>query len=704
MNARCTPAPSIVRFLRPRSIAIVGASPTPGALGAAVLQNLENAGYDGDIHLINPKRSEINGRPCLPSIDALPRDVDCAVLAIPHAAVLDAVRACAAQGVGGAIIFSAGFAEGGDDGRAEQAEIARIAHEHGMVIEGPNCLGFVNYLDGVPATFVLTKVERTGGKPGVAVVSQSGAMAAVLGVSLASHALTVSFSVSTGNEAVCGVEDYLDYVLEEPSVKVVTMIVEQFRQPARFLALARRARALRKPIVLLHPGRSSAARDSAATHTGAMVGDYAAMRALVSRAGVILVDSLEELLDVTDIASRCGADFAPGCGVLTESGAFKALTLDLCEQVGLELSPINEAVNAGMRAVLPDFIPVSNPMDLTAQALVDPDLYKRTLAVLLGDASFGCVVLGLIMTDVATSTLKLPSVIAAIKELKPTKPVIFAALDEGAEVPQAFIDELRAHGVPCFETAERAFRAVAHLSAPRPTDSAAAPRAAVPAVLAGLNGVVAEYRAKEALGALGIPLPKGRFARNVDEALAAAEAIGYPVVLKAQAADLPHKSDAGGVILNLADVQALKQGWQKLYDNIARARPGLVLDGVLVEAMGKRGLELIVGARQDKDWGPILLVGLGGVMAELLHDVRLLPAHASAQEIADEMLKLKCAPLLTGFRGEPAVDIEAAAQIVAKIGALMQAEPRITEIDVNPVVVYPQGQGAVALDALIYLD
>lgn len=704
MNARCLPTPSIARLLRPRSIAIVGASPTPGALGAAVLQNLENAGYDGDIHLINPKRAEINGRPCLPSIEALPRNVDCAVLAIPHAAVLDAVRACAAQGVGGAIIFSAGFAEGGDDGRAEQVEIARIAREHGMVIEGPNCLGFVNYLDGVPATFVLTKVERTGGVPGVAVVSQSGAMAAVLGVSLAAHELTLSFSVSTGNEAACGVEDYLEYVLEEPSVKVVSMIVEQFRQPTRFLALARRARALGKPIVLLHPGRSSAARDSAATHTGAMVGDYAAMRALVSRAGVILVDSLEELTDVTDIASRCGATFAAGCGVLTESGAFKAITLDLCEQVGLELTPINAAVNAGMRAVLPDFIPVSNPMDLTAQALVDPDLYKRTLAVLLGDASFGCVVLGLIMTDVATSTLKLPSVIAAIKELKPTKPVIFAALDEGAEVPPAFIDELRALGVPCFATAERAFRAVAHLSAPRPADDAPAASVGVPAVLNGLSGVVPEYRAKEALGALGIALPKGRFARNVDEALAAAEAIGYPVVLKAQAGELPHKSDAGGVILNLVDAQALQQGWQKLYDNIARTRPGLVLDGVLVEAMGKRGLELIVGARRDKDWGPILLVGLGGVMAELLHDVRLLPAHASAAEIAHEMLQLKCAPLLTGFRGDPAVDLEAAAQIVAKIGSLMQSEPRINEIDVNPVVVYPQGQGAVALDALIYLD
>jgi acetate---CoA ligase (ADP-forming) len=703
-HAPSSPATAIARLLRPRSVAIVGASPTPGALGASVLENLERANYAGEIHLINPKRAEINGRPCRPSIDDLPMGVDCAVLAIPHAAVLESVRACARRGIGGVIIFSAGFAEGGEEGRAEQAEIADIAFDHGIIVEGPNCLGLVNYVDGIPLTFVQTQVRRTGGKPGVAVVSQSGAMAAVLGVSLASHQLTISFSVSTGNEAVSGVEDYLEYVLADPAVRVVTMIVEQFRQPARFLDLARRARQLGKEIVLLHPGRSSAARASAATHTGAMSGDYQVMRSLVARAGVVVVDSLEELLDVTDITVNCRARPQGGCGVLTESGAFKALTLDLCEQVGLELSPLSDRVHAGLRSALPDFIPVSNPLDLTAQALVDPELYRRTLAVLLADDSFGSIVLGLILTDKATCDLKLPSVIGAIKDLKPTKPVVFAALDEGAEVPPAYLDELRSLGIPCFPSAERAFRAVAHLSAAVPCDPGAPTRGQTPAVLAQAFGVVPEYRAKEVLSAFGIALPKGRFARDIDEAVAAAAAIGYPVVLKAQSPELSHKSDAGGVVLNLADARALREGWERLYANIARARPGMVLDGVLVEAMGKRGIELIVGARNDRDWGPVLLIGMGGVMAELLHDARLIPANLPADEIAAELLKLKCAPLLRGFRGDPAVDVAAAAQIVARIGALVQSDPRIREIDVNPVVVYPVGEGAVALDALIYIS
>lgn len=704
MSQSTTSIPAIERLLRPNSVAIVGASPTPGALGAAVLENLERAGYAGDIHLINPKRAEIGGRACKASVDDLPMGVDCAVLAIPNAAVLESVRACARRGVGGVIIFSAGFAEGGEEGRAAQAEIARIARENNMVVEGPNCLGLVNYVDGTPLTFVQTQVKRTGGVPGVAVVSQSGAMAAVLGISLASHGMTISFSVSTGNEAQSGVEDYLEYVLEDPAVRVVTMIVEQFRQPKRFLELARRARAIGKPIVLLHPGRSSAARESAATHTGAMAGDYQVMRSLVSRAGVVIVDALEELLDVTSIAVSYPLRPKRGCGVLTESGAFKALTLDLCEQVGLELSPVNDAVHAGLRAVLPDFIPVSNPMDLTAQALVDPELYRRTMAVLLGDDSFGSIVLGLILTDKATSDLKLPSVIGAIKDLKPNKPVLFAGLDEGADVPQAYIDELRALGIPCFPSAERAFRALAHLAAAAPHDPGAPAQGGAPTALAQATGVIPEYRAKVALATLGVAMPKGRFVRTLDEACAAAEAVGYPVVLKAQAAELSHKSDAGGVVLNLADAEALRAGWARLYDNVGRARPGLALDGVLIEGMGARGVELIVGARNDRDWGPVLLVGMGGVMAELLHDARLLPANLPAAEIAKEIMQLKCAPLLAGFRGAAPADVAAAAAIVAKIGQLVQAEPRIKEIDVNPVVVYPVGQGAVALDALIYME
>jgi acyl-CoA synthetase (NDP forming) len=695
---------SIQRLLRPRSVAIVGASANPGALGASVLANLERAEYGGDIHLINPKRDEINGRPCLKSVDDLPEGVDCAVLAIPRVAVLDSVRACARRGVGGVVIFSAGFAEGGEEGRAEQQEIARIAQEHGMVVEGPNCLGLVNYVDSIALTFVQTPPRPLEGRAGIAVVSQSGAMAAVLATSLTARDLNISFTVSTGNEAASGVEDYVEYMLEDPNSKAITMIVEQFRKPARFLALARRARELGKRIVLLHPGRSSAARESAATHTGAMAGDYQVMRSLVERAGVIIVDTLEELLDVSEIVGRCNVLPTAGCAVLTESGAFKALTLDLCEDVGLALSPLNESAHAGLVQALPEFIPPSNPLDLTAQALVDPDLYRRTMNVLLKEEDFGSIVLGIILTDNATADLKLPHIINAIKDLAPEKPVIFAGLDEGAEIPEKYVEELRKLGVPFFASAERVFRALALLSAPLPMDPGPSAQGEIPQVLAEANGVVPEYLSKEILAAFGVSLPKGAFARSIDEAVAAAEEIGYPVVIKAQSAELSHKSDAGGVVLGLDTPEALRAGWARLYENVAKARPGLELDGVLIEGMGSKGVELIVGARNDRDWGPVLLVGFGGVMAELFHDARLIPANLPPEEVALELGKLKSSALLRGFRGAPAADVAAAAKIVAQVGQLIQADPRIREIDVNPVVVYPDGEGAVALDGLIYID
>jgi acetate---CoA ligase (ADP-forming) len=266
---------SLDHLLRPRSVAILGASPSPNSLGASVLRNLERAGYAGDLYLVNPKRTEILGRACLASVDALPDGVDCAVFAIPRAGVMEALGSCARRKVGSVIVFSAGFAESGNAGRAEQGEIARIAGEAGMVLLGPNCLGMVNYVENIALTFVATPAAKLeGGQQGIAIISQSGAMAAVLIVSLSARKLGISFSVSTGNEAASGVEDYVEYMIDDPNTKVVTMIVEQFRSPARFLALVKRADKLGKRIVLLHPGRSSAARASAATHTGAMAGDY----------------------------------------------------------------------------------------------------------------------------------------------------------------------------------------------------------------------------------------------------------------------------------------------------------------------------------------------------------------------------------------------------------------------------------------------
>ena len=691
------------RLLRPRSVAIVGASPTPGALGASVLANLLRGGFAGDIHLVNPRRAEIGGRPCVASAAALPPGVDVAVLAIPGAAVLDAVRDCAQAGVGAAVVFSAGFAEEGEGGLARQAELARIVREAGMLIEGPNCLGLVNGVDGIALTFVDTEPRVfPPGARGVAMVSQSGAMAAVVGVTFAARDMPLAVSVSTGNEAVMGVEDVLEHILPDPNVAVVAMVVEKFRQPGRFLALARDARARGKHIVLLHPGRSAAARVSAQTHTGALAGDDASMRLLVRAAGVALVDRLELFTDLTELLLRCSAPVRRDVAVLTESGAFKALTLDLCEDLGLPLPPPGADTASALRAAMPPFIPPSNPMDLTAQALVDAELYRKAMAPLLADDAYGSLVLAIILAGEATSRHKLPAIIAALGTLRPAKPVLFATMDEGAIVPPELVSELRSLGVPVFPSPERAFAALAARVAlaepgPEPADVPRATPALPP-------GVLPEHRSKALAAAAGIVVPEGALAGTAAEAAGIAAGIGFPVVLKAQSAELSHKSDAGGVVLGLEDVDAVRAGWERMHADLARHAPGLRLDGVLVERMAPPGgTELIVGARRDPDWGAVVLVGLGGIWAEALGDTRLLPPGLDAAGVAEELMRLKGAALLRGLRGSPALDVAAAAEIVCRVARLMAERPEIDEMDLNPVLVYPAhtGLGATALDAVI---
>ncbi|MBC2651183.1 acetate--CoA ligase family protein [Novosphingobium flavum] len=692
----------IARLLRPRSVAVVGASDKPGALGATLMSNLDRAGFAGAIYPINPNRTAIGARPCLPSIDNLPEGVDAAVLAIPRAGVLDALRALAARKVGSAIVFAAGFAEGGPEGAAEQVEIARIAADAGMVIEGPNCLGLINHVDGVPLTFVETECRAPAGRRAVCVVSQSGAMAAVLCSTLLSRDVAASFSVSTGNEAASGVEDYLDWLIDEPNTHVIAMIVEQFRAPARFLAAAARARAAGKPIVLLHPGKSSAARESAATHTGALAGDYQLMRAKVERAGVVFAESLEELGDIAEILVRCPPLAPAGIAVLGESGAFKALTLDLAEELGLPLAVLGDDNAPALRAALPPFVPVSNPLDITAQGLSQPVIYTQTLTALFDDVRVGGVVAGIIQGDPVTAQIKVPAILAALQGRTLTKPLVFAGLDEGADIPAHHVAALREAGVPWFPSTERVFRAFSRLMrlARRDLVDAAPAPTPVPG-LADALGVVPEYRAKALLGPLGVSFPAGRFADNVDAAAAAAEALGYPVAMKAQAAALSHKSDAGGVILNLADAAAVQAAWATMQASVAAYDPTIVLDGVLIEAMGRRGVEMIVGAKNDPEWGPVVLAGFGGVTAEILQDVRLLTPDLSEEAIIAELMQLRNAALLAGWRGSPELDVPALARLIRSVGAVLLAEPGLRELDLNPVILHPLGQGVVALDALM---
>ena len=690
------------RLLRPRSIALVGASVKPGSLGDCVLTNLEDAGYWGELHLVNPKRPVIHARTCLGSIEELPDGVDCAVLVIPGAAVVESVRACAKKKVGSVIVFSAGFAEAGEAGRSAQSELRSIAREYGMVLEGPNCLGLVNYVDGIPLTFVVTPPQLRNDVPGVAILSQSGALAAVIAVNMRHHEIPLTYSVSTGNEAATGVEDFIEHLIGDRSTRVFALVVEQFRQPKRLLELMRRVREAGQFMVLLHPGRSSTARASASTHTGAIAGDYEVMHTLVTHAGVIHVESMEELVDVAQILVRCRELPSGGAAVFTESGAFKALALDLCDRVGLELPGLSSRACAALKDALPAFVPPSNPLDLTAQGLVDPDLYRRTLPPILEEDRFGSVLLGIILTDPKTTQLKLPPMVGAIRSLAPRKPLVFAALDEGAPFDFPEVRELRQLGVACFPSPERAIRALAHVTcfALRKTAREGA-LLDEGAIQKPAQGVLSEWESKNTLAQLGIAVPRGRLARSADEAVRITVEIGFPVAMKAQASALPHKSDAGGVILGVGSEAEVREGWSTLHGNVYRARPEITLAGVLVERMSEGGLELIVGGRNDPQWGPVLLVGAGGVVAEAMGDVRLIPCDLPRGQIEDELRKLRCGPLLEGFRGSPALDVAAAAEVAAKIGGLMRMAPEITEIEINPLVVYREGEGAVALDALI---
>jgi len=685
----------IERMLRPRSIAIIGASATPGALGASLLANLERFGFAGDMHLVSASRAAIGGRPCVKSAAGLPEGIDCAVLAIPRAGVREAVAGCAARGVGGVIIYAAGFAEAGPEGKVLQAELVGAAH--GMAVAGPNCLGHINFADGIPLTFSPCVPAPPAGRRAVGIVSQSGAMASMLRAALHARDIAISFSVSTGNEAVTGAEDFLDYLIDNPSTHVLLMLAEQIRHPQRFLALARRARAAGKPIVLLHPGRSAAAQASAQTHTGAMSGDHAVMRTQVVHAGVALVDTLEELIDLGELLVRWPSRPHGSAAVISDSGAFKALALDFCESCALDLPAPSEAAAAALGALAPDLILPTNPLDLTAQALIDPDLYRRAMLPFFDDPGCGSLVLAVVLSSPTHSERKMAPIIAALAEFGPPKPVVFAMLGEDCEVPAAAVAKLRSLGVPFFRSPERALRALARLATVREPQSLSFAQVRAAARLPA--GVIAEHAAKRLLREFGLPIPRSELVHDLAAAEQAAARLGYPVVLKAQSRRLAHKSDAGGVVLGLADAAALAEGWRKLHADIAKVQPALALEGVLVEVMARAGLELIVGLRRDPDWGPVLLLGLGGVFAEVLRDIRLLPSCVDAAAIIGDLHKLKAAALLTGFRGAPPPDLAAAANVAARLGVFAAAHPEIAEIEVNPLMVYPEG--ALVLDALI---
>jgi acyl-CoA synthetase (NDP forming) len=685
--------------MRPASVAVVGVS--PHSIGADALANMERFGYRGAIIPVSRTASEAGGHPCVASIDDVPLGIDVALLCVPRAAVVESVTACIRREVGAAIIFASGFAESGATGDSDQQRLAVLARESGIALLGPNCIGLTNYVDNVALGFVYRAPEHVPDGPALSIIGQSGAMVGNLRQATRARGLPVAYAISTGNEVDLTTEDLLEYVLQDGRSGPIAIFAEQIRRPPDFLRLARLARERRRPIVLLHPGRSEAARESARSHTGALAGDHAVMKTLVEAEAVVVVDTLDEFADVAAILTRFPEPSGAGVAVLTDSGAFKGLALDFCSAVELAVPALAPATLTTLEALLPPFAPASNPLDITTAGLRDTRLYATTARALLHDPGVGAFVAAIMpgtpAIGRAIGAAVLPELIAG------TTPCAYAVLGAPAPVDAELSASFAAAGMPFFRSPEQALRAMKHVTAFGRSRTRVARHLTGRPVIASLpdGEALLEVHAKALLAAAGIAVPRGALAHTLAEAHAIAAGIGYPVVLKAQSAALLHKTDAGGVAIGIADAAALDAAWDDVHARIAARRPELVLDGVLVEAMAPAGIECVVGARRDPQWGAVLLCGLGGVWIETLGDVQLMPLDVTPAEAGERLGALRAGALLAGVRGAPPSDRAALVDVVLRIGAMMAATPALREIEINPLVVYPAGGGAIALDALM---
>ena len=708
MDAQVTLTNDLQPLVAPRSVAIVGLSTKPGSAGLVVLQNLLTAGFDGDLHLVGRSGGEVEGRTVKTSVAELPEGVDLAILLLPSDVVLDTVKACVARGVRAAVCFASGFAEMGDEGRAKQQEIADTARAGGMRLLGPNTIGFFNNVDGFHVSMVKLTLPprlRPEDGPAVAVIAQSGGIGVHVSAALQSRGVPVSYVLATGNEAQIGVAEVLRFLARDPATATAVIYAEQIRSVPEVLQALADMRAAGKRVVLLHPGRSELAQQATSSHTGALAGNHAAMRLAVERAGVLVVDSLEEAIDLGELMLRFPVPPVGGLGLITASGALCGIALDYLEPLELGMPPMSAAQAESLREHLPVYTPPRNPLDLGTLVDPRPDLIGLGVIAQQEDPAIGSLLVSLPMPSPQLAPVWLDSFLQGMKGR--SKPAIFVMQNEGVPLPAAVQEMAVRSGTVLMRSPERALRALARFARHGRLQAEWQAKAAAPAApaLAGLpalpSGTLPEWQGKELLRAAGLATPAGALATTPDEAVAVAARIGYPVVLKAQAGRLAHKTEAGGVLLNIRDEAALRAGWQQLHDNIRRHDASLVLDGVLVEAMGERGVELVIGAVRDPQWGPVVMVGLGGIWVEALGDVQLVSADLPLPAIVSRLRALKGAKLLQGFRGAPAVDLQAVAEAVATVGALMVARPDITEIDINPLVAYGEGRGVLALDALV---
>ena len=690
---RLSRSDAIQNMIAPRAIAVIGASADFSKVNGRPLKHLIDKGYAGGIHPVNPKYDQIAGLPCHPDIASLPDDIDVAIVAVPAREVVAAVRALGERGIPAAVIFSSGFGEMGEQGRALEQDLAQAARESGIVLCGPNCLGFVNAFDNVYATFSQYADGETGPGP-VGFVTQSGAFGTAIAALIRERGLGLGYFINTGNEADLVFSELALAVVEDPRVKVVAGYLEGLVDGASLVALAQRCRELGKPLVLTKVGRMAAGARAAASHTGSLAVEDDVFDAVIRQYGVLRARNEEQMLDMLEVLVQPRACAGFGLGIATQSGGAGVMMADRAEEVGLTVPALSAATRKRLSEFMPAFGAVGNPVDVTGQFVAKPELLRESVVALLDDPHIHVAIVWLQLMTAHVDTL-----VEIFREIqsRSTKPMLVCWVAAPADARR----KLRDLGIVVYGAGERAVEAAAALArfqtsqAPKQDDERMPALPAAPALAATLTGLVPSCQATDWLTQAGIPMAPVVLARDADAAVAAWRRFGGPVALKIESPDIAHKTEVQGVMLRLNDEAAIRKAYADLNTNAARHKPQARIDGVLVQPMAPGHVELVVGVQRDPVFGIVVMVGIGGVLVEVLKDVAFRRAPFGVQEGLSMLAQLRMGALLDGVRGQPAVDRQAVARLLARLSAWAADTDRLAELDLNPVRVGPEGPLAV---------
>ena len=684
-------------LLSPRSIAVLGASSDPTRIGGRPIAYLKAQGFKGAIYPVNPNRAEVQGLQAYPSVASLPETPDVAIVAVGAEIAPQAVEDLAKRGTKAALMFTAGFAEVDDAGADVQRQMVAVARAHGMRILGPNCLGVFDARTSYYATFSSSFDSGWPVLGRIGIASQSGAYGTHLYTLARNRGIGASLCIMTGNEADVTVGECIGWLAENPEVDVIATYLEGIREAPNLIAALEVAKAAKKPVVMQKVGRSELGGKAAKSHTASIAGDDAVTEAVMREFGVMRARNSEEMLDIAHTATRKIYPVKNTLGVITVSGGAGVLISDVASDVGLAMPEMPEATQKYLRELVP-FCAPRNPVDATAQMGNDVTLISKFAEAVVHDGGYATILGFFSMTASSRRWPMIREQLNLVRQKYLDRLYVLSVI-----VPPDRRDELEQDGWVVHEDPTRAVIAIDAMG--RFGAAFAAPPGIAPPVVHPVTlpaATPSEAEAKLLLAAAGITSAPEQACASVEEAVAAAELFGFPVVMKILSPDILHKSEIGGVLLNITDDAAVRDGYDLLLARAKRAAPDARIEGVLVAKQLQGGVECILGIHRDPVFGPIAMFGLGGIFVEVMKDVvfRRCPFGA---DVAEAMIRsIKGAPLLLGARGRPPVDLHALAQMLARLSAFaVAAGPRLQSIDLNPVFAMPEGHGAFAVDAVI---